>query len=257
KVRSPFRSLIYSRTGRASRRALCSLKVRTEYNHRASSCNVRLKEIVSPDDPDLKDLSALMDITFADPNTVLSLDRMQEFLAANQPGAPRRFCVLVASDPARDRPVVGGSVFSYVERSNCGFSEYLLADHAARGRGLGRQLFEGRKAMLDAEARRVGHAACNGVFIEVDDPERSPKAFVGAERETALDAWERRRLFDHLGFRHVPVPYVQPALGPGKRAIDYLDLLFATWQPEAIARGRIPNDWIFDTLEVIWSAWSP
>jgi GNAT superfamily N-acetyltransferase len=215
-----------------------------------------VKPIDSPDDPDLAGLSALMDVTFPDPNSVLGLDRMQEFLAANRPAAPRRFCILVAIDPTRAGVVVGGSVFSHVVRSNCGFSEYILTDRAARGRGLGRQLFEARKEVLDAEARRFGHDACRGVFIEVDNPDRLPAAFAAAERETALDSWERLRLFDHLGFRRVQLPYVQPPLAPDKQSVDYLDLLFAPWSPATVASGRIPMGWIVDTLEAIWSAWT-
>jgi GNAT superfamily N-acetyltransferase len=215
----------------------------------------RLKEIVSPDDPDLKDLSALMDVTFADPNIVLGLERLQEFLAANGPGAPRRFCILVATDSGRDGAVVGGTVFSYVVRSNCGFSEYIVVDRRAHGTGIGRLLFDARKNVLDADARRFGHDACHGLFIEADHPQRVPADFAAIERETALDAWERLRLFDYLGFRRVQVAYVQPPLAPDKQPIDYLDLLFAPWPEQAAA--RIPTDWIVDTLQVIWSAWTP
>src|SRR5438105_4661912 len=140
-----------------------------------------------------------MDAVFADPNTVLGLDRLQEFLAANQPDAARQFCVLVATDPDQADAVVAGCVFSHVVRSNCGFSEYLVAHSDARGQGLGRQLFEARKAALDAEARRHGHAACYGVFIEVDNPDRTPPILAAAERETALEGWQRVSLFEHLG----------------------------------------------------------
>jgi GNAT superfamily N-acetyltransferase len=219
------------------------------------STGLLLKQIELPDDPDLTDLSALMNLTFPDPNTVLGLDRMQEFLAANRPGAARRFCVLVATDRVRDGAVVGGSVFSYVPRSNCGFSEYIVVDRLSRGRGVGRSLFDARKEVLDSEARAHGFDWCRGLFIEVDNPERVPADFAAIERETALDAWERLRLFDHLGFRRVDVAYVQPTLAPDKHAIDYLDLLFAPWQAQAPA--AIPARWVLDTLEAIWSAWTP
>ena len=214
-----------------------------------------VERIESPADPDLEKLSALMNFTFPDPNTVLGLDRMQEFLAANRPGAARRFCVLVATDPARDGAVVGGTVFSYVGRSACGFSEYLLVDRPVRGTGLGRVLFDARKKVLDDTARGGGYGGCRGLFIEVDSPLRVPPDFAAIERQTALDAWERLRLFDHLGFRRVDVPYVQPPLARDKQAIDYLDLLYAPWQADAAA--AIPSAWVLDTLEAIWSAWTP
>jgi GNAT superfamily N-acetyltransferase len=214
----------------------------------------RIRQIDSPDDRDLRNLWALMNLTFPDPNSVLGLDRMQEFLAANRPRGARRFCVLVATDPARAGAVVGGSVFSYVARSNCGFSEYILVDRLSRGTGLGRLLFDARKVVLDSEAHAHGFDGCRGLFIEVDNPERVPADFAAIERETSLDAWERLRLFDHLGFRRVDVPYVQPPLAPDKQPIDYLDLLFAPWPA---ARPSIPTGWALDTLEAIWSAWTP
>jgi GNAT superfamily N-acetyltransferase len=216
--------------------------------------SVRIELIDSPEDPRLLELSALMNMTFADPNTVLGVERLGEFLAANGPAARRRFCVLVAT---RNGAVVGGSVFSYVVRSNCGFSEYLVADRAVRGTGIGRQLFDARKEVLDGEARRFGHAACRGLFIEVDSPDRTPPELRAAERETALDEWDRLRLFEHLGFRRVEVPYTQPPLAPDKQPIDYLDLLFAPWPGQAVSSESLPREWIVDTLEAIWSAWSP
>jgi GNAT superfamily N-acetyltransferase len=219
------------------------------------SSAAHLKQIESPDDPDLARLSELMDVTFADPNIVLGVDRMREFLAANRPGAARRFFVLVATDPVRDGAVVGGSVFSYVARSRCGFSEYIVVDRPVRGAGLGRLLFDARKEVLDGEARREGRGGCRGLFIEADNPLRLPADLAAIERETAMEALERLRLFDHLGFRRVDAPYVQPPLASDKQPIDYLDLLFAPWHSAATA--RIPTQWVLDTLAAIWSAWAP
>jgi GNAT superfamily N-acetyltransferase len=217
----------------------------------ARAC-VIIQSVTSPTDKRIAELSALLNATFPDPNTVLGLDRIQEFLAANGENAARRFCVEVAEDEGR---VIGGTIFSYVVRSNCGFSEYIVTHPGVRGRGLGRTLFDHRKAVLDGEAATRGQSACSGLFIEADNPRRTPAHFVEAERETALDTVERLRLFDHLGFRRVDLPYVQPPLASGKQAIDYMDLLFAAWQPPSLL--QIPADWVFDTLEPVWSAWTP
>ena len=208
-------------------------------------------EVTDPADPRLAKLAALLNATFQDPNTVLGLDRIQEFLRANRADGPRRFHVLVAE---QNDTIVAGTIFSYVAKSNCGFSEYIVADAAHRGLGLGRDLFNARKAVLDAEALLHGQEHCRGLFIEVDNPERTPPDLVQAERETALDVWQRLRIFAHFDFRRVDVPYVQPPLAAGKQAIDYLDLLFAPWASDA---PRIPSEWIFDTVEAIWSAWAP
>jgi hypothetical protein len=185
-----------------------------------------------------------MDRVFADPNSVLSLERLREFLTST--AATRQFHVLVAQD---SEVVIGGSVFSFVPGSRCGFSEYLLLDDANRGQGLGRLLFDRRKAIL---GERAGPVGCRGVFIEVDNPMRTPGALVSA---SGLDALARLRLFRHLGFRRVNLRYVQPPLGPGKLPVAHMDLLFAAWQPPGA--NTIPTEWIVQTLEPIWSAWTP
>src|SRR5262249_8268847 len=130
--------------------------------------DIYIDEITRPDDPRLGDVAALLERTFSDPNSVLGLDRLHEFLSEG-PRRGREFHVLVAQ-PSGAGPgrVAGLSIFSYVPESNCGFSEYLVVDQDLRGQGEGRALFARRKMLLDADAVRHGHRACHGVFIEVD-----------------------------------------------------------------------------------------
>jgi hypothetical protein len=201
---------------------------------------VKLDEITSAEDPRLVELSALLDSTFGDPNTVLSLARLREFLAERT--SSRRFHVLVLTDAPH---VVGGSVFSYVPAANCGFSEYLVVTRELRGSGHGRALFDARKSVLDADA---GHGGCAGLFIEVDSPVRAP----ATEHANSIDPLERLRIFTHLGFLKVDIAYVQPALQATTAAVDIMDLLFAPWHDRVLAREQLTQ-----TLEAIWSAWSP
>src|SRR5262249_11948361 len=158
-----------------------------------------------PEDPRLIELADLLARTFPDSNSVLGLDRIRQFLADGSQPAPqaaslaahdnaRRFRVLVAQDGASAR-VLGLSIFSYVPRANCGFSEYLVVEQSQRGHGLGRKLFDARRALLDADARAHDQSACDGLFIEVDSPWRTPPALLAAE---SVDAMERLRIFDHL-----------------------------------------------------------
>jgi GNAT superfamily N-acetyltransferase len=213
---------------------------------------VHIDEITHPDDPRLSDLAALLERTFADPNSVLGLDRLREFLSGHTREPSREFHVIVAQN--RDTAdVVGLSIFSYVPKSNCGFSEYLVVDHHLRGQGQGRALFDRRKTVLDAAAARRGHGACRGLFIEVDSPWRTPRALLDAE---SFDAMDRLRVFGHLGFRRIAIAYVQPPLAPGKAPVNTMDLLFAPWSSDA-RRDAISTDWIAATLGPIWSAWAP
>ena len=59
---------------------------------------MRIRDIEEPGEHDLVKVAALLATTFADPNTVLGLDRLREFLASNRPGAARQFHVLVAHE---------------------------------------------------------------------------------------------------------------------------------------------------------------
>jgi GNAT superfamily N-acetyltransferase len=221
---------------------------------RDADTGLTLNLVTQPHDPRLVALAGLLARTFADPNSVLGLDRLQEFLSSDPHTFGREFRVLVAEDhPNR---VIGGSVFSYIPASNCGFSEYLVLERATRGQGLGRELFDGRGAILDELANRYGKVRCRGVFIEVDSPERTPRELLDAERASSMDARERLSVFAHLGFRKVDVPYVQPPLDPGKESVDYLDLLFAP-SPWSLPMGVMPVEWILQTLEPIWTAWTP
>lgn len=214
---------------------------------------LELKEVTTTADPDLRALSDLMLATFADSNIVLSYERMAEFVDQRE-GAGRSFHVLAARDAGA---VVGGVVFSHVPASGCGFSEYIVVHKDYRGRRLGRLLFDERKVILDTRARAAGFPACRGLFIEVESPERTPPAFLEQERETALDAVERWRVFHRMGFLRCGLPYVQPPLGPGKDPIDYMDLLFIPWAADAAAARQIPPDWVLSTVAPVWRSWVP
>jgi GNAT superfamily N-acetyltransferase len=217
---------------------------------------VHIREIERPDDPVLVEVARLLATTLAEPNTVLDLDRLREFLAGNRPGSARQFHVLVAQHPGTATPI-GATVFSYVGAANCGFSEYIVVRQQARGTGIGRLLFEHRRAVLDRDALQAGQDRCRGLFIEADHPDRTPPELLAAEQETALDAWQRWRIFDHFGFCRVDVPYVQPPLAEGKTAVDYLELMFLAWDDGARAAARIPRAWVLDTLQPIWMSWAP
>jgi len=217
--------------------------------------SVTIVDVADPASPRLEQVAHLLNTVFVDPDTVLGLDRIRAFLGANaEPAAVGRTFFVLAAVGAGDQ-VVGASLFSYVPASNCGFSEYILSHPSVRGQGLGRQLFEARKRRLETAAQATGQPGCHGLFIEATNPARTPPELLEAERETEMDAAERLRLFAHLGFRRVDYAYVQPPLGPGQAAVDYLDLLFAPWS--AAEADTIPAAWVLETLAPIWRAWSP
>ncbi len=212
-----------------------------------------VRPVLDPQDPAVASTARLLAATFADPDVVLGEDRLREFVSEAD-GPDRSFHVLVATVGEQ---VVGVDVSSYVPAANCGFTEYIAVAREHRGGGLSRSLHEARRALLDARARHAGSAACRALFLEVDNPERTPSAIVEAERATALDVWARLRYFAHLGFRRADVRYVQPPLAPDKQPVTYLDLLVLPWDAGVRAGGRVPSSWVRAVVEPIWRRWSP
>lgn len=214
---------------------------------------VGLRRVSDTTDPALAELSRLMSALFADPDVVLPLERLQAFLTERPGTAGRTFRVLAAEAAGA---LVGGTVFSYVPASNCGFSEYLVVRKDLHGRGIGRRLVDARRAHLDDQALQSGNAQCQGLFIEADNPGRTPAALQVRERETAMDSLVRLQLFAHLGFFRVDMAYVQPALARDQLPVTYLDLLCAPWDEQALQDRRIPAEWVYATVGPIWDSWA-
>lgn len=218
---------------------------------------VTIREVSDPADPEVEAVAGLLLETFADPNIVLPAARMREFLEATRAGSPaagRTFHVLTARAGGR---LAGATVFSYVAAAGVGFSEYMVVAPGFRGQGVARRLFDARRAVLDRQARTAGRQGAAGLFIEVENPERTPAEFLERERTTAIDAWARLRFFHHLGFRRCDLTYVQPPLAPGREPVDYLDLLFLPWDESIRRAGVLPPQVLLDAVKPIWAGWAP
>jgi GNAT superfamily N-acetyltransferase len=87
--------------------------------------------------------------------------------------------------------IIAGITYELYPQSRCGLVTYMVVAPHARGRGLGRQLFEHAANELYARGARA-------VFGEVN-----------------RDAPERIARFVRWGARVLDYAYVQPALGPG------------------------------------------
>jgi hypothetical protein len=57
------------------------VRARGHARHRDHLNRFHLEEITRPEDPRLGDAAALLERTFADPNSVLGLDRIRQFLS--------------------------------------------------------------------------------------------------------------------------------------------------------------------------------
>lgn len=105
---------------------------------------------------------------------------------------------------ARDR-VDGGIILSYLNSVNCGFISYLVVSPLLRCRGVGTQLFEEGKTVLQRAAESSGHVGVAGVFTELE--KESP-----AEPRTL----RRFRFWERLGVLPLDMEWVYPQLAPGR-----------------------------------------
>lgn len=149
------------------------------------------------------------------------LDVIAEGLRAT---GPRRTSALVAVGPSGD--VLGGVVGELYEPEQVLLLAYLAVRPDLRGRGIGTALLH------RAAASWYGPGVALAVG-EVHDPGRWPE-----EGDAAAG---RLRLYAQVGARLLDVPFVQPALGPGRPRIDGFLLLAFHLAAEAGLGDGVPS----------------
>src|ERR687883_49510 len=90
-----------------------------------------------------------------------------------------------------------------------------------------------------------------GVFIDVVNPTRMTPHDLERERHAGSDPWQRRRIFEHLGFRQVDIRYEQPVGGPNGGPVTILDLLYCPHTPAE----TVPTALVVATMQAYWSPW--
>jgi hypothetical protein len=138
--------------------------------------------------------------------------------------------ILVAGQDLRARErrtLYGFLIFEFFRGSVCGLLTYLAVDANLRRRGTARVLLTRAQEQLRADARAQG-AQLRAVFAEVNDPARVHDA------EGGTMPADRLKIFERLGARRVPVPYVQPQLKSGRGRSDTLLLIALPAGPEPL-----------------------
>jgi hypothetical protein len=116
---------------------------------------------------------------------------------------------------ARSAPgvITGGAVSDFFPLSRVLLLSYLAVAADGRGAGTGALLF---RAVTDVWGRELSPALC---VVEVEDPRY-------ARSDPVLgDPVARVRFYERLGARALPIPYFQPALGPGGQRVPHLMLM--------------------------------
>jgi GNAT superfamily N-acetyltransferase len=164
------------------------------------------------------------------------LEAPDEFAAGLKSGRGRALVARTAQGT-----IAGGAVGDFFPRSRVLLLSYLAVAAEGRGAGTGGLLFQ---AVTDLWTADLDPALC---LIEVEDPRH-------ARSDPALgDPQARVRFYERLGARALPIPYFQPALGPGGQRVPHMMLMVfgGTGAPAGAERvdGGIVADFLADYLE--------
>ena len=203
-----------------------------------------IREVIDPHDSAIVGFGRVQSAAYFAPETLIPATYIPRMLAADATTGARRNHLLVAELDGR---VVGGTLFHWLASAGSGFSSFLGVDRAVRGQGIARRLHQHRFELLDHDARR----RVPGVFIDVVNPTRMSAAELRRERRAGFDPWDRRRAFEHLGFRQVDIRYEQPVGGPDGGPVTILDLLFC---PHDSVKA-VPTSLVVSTMLAYWSPW--
>jgi GNAT superfamily N-acetyltransferase len=143
------------------------------------------------------------------------LERPESFAAGLRGGGSAALAAL-----AGDGAIVGGAVTDWFPRSQVLLLSYLAVLPGYRSAGIGSRLM----AVVRGEdpAGRAGGGTDPRpplIVAEVEDPRHYPSDPVMG------DPHARVRFYERLGGRTLPVPYAQPALGPGRSRVPHLLLM--------------------------------
>jgi GNAT superfamily N-acetyltransferase len=142
------------------------------------------------------------------------LERPEGFAAGLRGGGSR---ALAARD--ENGAIVGGAVTDWFPRSQVLLLSYLAVLTGYRSAGVGSRLI----AAVRGEEPAAGAGRPAGgpplIVAEVEDPRYYPSDPVMG------DPHARVRFYERLGARTLPVPYAQPALGPGRSRVPHLLLM--------------------------------
>ena len=161
--------------------------------------------------------------------------------------ALRRGTLVAAAACDDEGGVRGLATGSWSARTRVLLLSYLAVAPGVRGGGVGGTLLD---AALTAWVERLDPLV---VLAEVEDP----RATTGHRVEEHGDPVARLRFYRRHGARPLPLPYVQPALGPGARRVPGMLLLALAVDSELVDEDggwRVPAAALRGFLEEYYAA---
>ena len=160
------------------------------------------------------------------------LQTEQELMDGLRSGRSR---VLIAV--AAGGAMLGGAIGDYFPRSNVMVLSYLAVLGGGRGQGTGAAVL---RAAKDAWTEELSPRL---IVLEVEDP----RTFTGSA--AFGDPAARVRFYERYGVRALPLPYLQPALGPGTARVPGLLLMVLGGTDAPSGAGSVDGQHVASFLE--------
>ncbi len=201
-----------------------------------------IRRVTNPLDAAVAKFARMQSEVYFDPDALIPLGAIRMMLASPMIG--RNNILLVAEE---GQQFLGGVLFHYLKKPNTGFSSFMGTTLESRGQGIARKLHDVRMTTLNEIAGKT----VEGVFLDSVNPERLSKEELSEERAVGADPYQRRQVFQRLGFRRVNVRYEQPVGGPNGGPVTNMDLLFCP----SVFSDMIATETVIQTMTSYWTPW--
>jgi GNAT superfamily N-acetyltransferase len=118
----------------------------------------------------------------------------------------------------QDDVPVAVAICDYLAEPNTGIIEFLTVNAKWRKQGAGRAILDWTETVLRQDAVRAGKDL-DWILAEMEDP-----LLVKWQGE-GMDPVARASIWDLWGYAKLDFRYLQPSLGPGKKAVEHLLLM--------------------------------
>jgi hypothetical protein len=154
---------------------------------------------------------------FPDPDERESLENIQEYLRKKREGwyGLNNYHVLALY---HDDVPIAVAICDYLAEPKTGIIEFLTVDSKRRKQGAGRAILDWTEKVLREDAARAGKDL-DWILAEMEDP-----LLVKWQGE-GMDPMVRALIWDRWGYSKLDFRYLQPSLGPGKKAVEHLLLM--------------------------------
>ncbi|WP_338602800.1 GNAT family N-acetyltransferase [Sulfolobus tengchongensis] len=168
-------------------------------------------ELTPQDEDMLEEMYSLYQKLFPVKEEAETIENLKKYLSLKETSyyGQNNYHILIAKTEGK---VIGFVIGDYYAEASVGIIEFLAVAEEFRGKGLGSMLEKAFVEKVSEDAKKVGKEV-KGILIEVEDIEKGMK-------NNSILFWV------NLGYKLIPIKYIQPPLSPGKHRAENLRLMY-------------------------------